>query len=365
MAQALEVNVHGGGPGRCAYCHDAVETSERMACTRCLAVHHAECWSADHRCASCGTSAALTPQFGRGDVREVLAKLSLRDRLRSCARCSEAVTDGKCACASCLAVHHGRCWAGSCAVCGDANALVPGEVAGASAPRPRSRGALVFAAYLLGVLVLTAAGVAALAFLRDLAWDPARVAAAIVAIFAVTPVAIWFRKRRPMPAPEPDSLERVASARAGDKAGELGDHRLEGVQGLVAAKLAGSIRLLADGLGDERKDVRDMVEAELRSRIGDPDVVAELLGRGGERETVLVARFLDLCAASDREALVPALLVLLDHGEARIREMAWARLAAVAHPASLGTFKVSGTTEKRREAVLRARSWWESAVARR
>ncbi len=54
-------------PGRCAYCKDAVELSQRAACAACLAVHHEGCWSEHGRCAACGVEEVLrraTPSSG-------------------------------------------------------------------------------------------------------------------------------------------------------------------------------------------------------------------------------------------------------------------------------------------------------------
>lgn len=41
-------------PSRCPYCHDACTESDDVAvCRRCLAPHHAECWSAAKSCGTC------------------------------------------------------------------------------------------------------------------------------------------------------------------------------------------------------------------------------------------------------------------------------------------------------------------------
>jgi uncharacterized Tic20 family protein len=62
MSDEARVGVRGGGPGRCAYCHDAVVAEDRVACNGCLAVHHGECWRHDGCCAACGATASLVPQ---------------------------------------------------------------------------------------------------------------------------------------------------------------------------------------------------------------------------------------------------------------------------------------------------------------
>jgi len=60
------------GPGRCAYCHDAVEAAERVACATCLAVHHADCWEADARCAACAEATPLVPREETADASDAL-----------------------------------------------------------------------------------------------------------------------------------------------------------------------------------------------------------------------------------------------------------------------------------------------------
>ncbi|MDC3379378.1 hypothetical protein OAX78_03755 [Planctomycetota bacterium] len=47
--------------GRCPYCHDRVEVSDRSACMNCLAAHHRECWQDNGSCAACGGREALLP----------------------------------------------------------------------------------------------------------------------------------------------------------------------------------------------------------------------------------------------------------------------------------------------------------------
>lgn len=42
------------GPQRCPYCHTDVAIEEAVACTRCMARHHDECWDSHKECASCG-----------------------------------------------------------------------------------------------------------------------------------------------------------------------------------------------------------------------------------------------------------------------------------------------------------------------
>jgi type II secretory pathway component PulF len=48
--------------GRCAYCHDRVNPTERVACSACLAVHHRACWAGDGACAACGENKALVAE---------------------------------------------------------------------------------------------------------------------------------------------------------------------------------------------------------------------------------------------------------------------------------------------------------------
>lgn len=51
--EKVDLRVQGGGPLRCAYCHDSVPSEDRAACADCLAVHHEGCWRESGRCASC------------------------------------------------------------------------------------------------------------------------------------------------------------------------------------------------------------------------------------------------------------------------------------------------------------------------
>ncbi|MCO5166541.1 MAG: hypothetical protein M9894_09270 [Planctomycetes bacterium] len=50
-------------PVRCPFCHDevAVEAAGWVACTGCLARHHAACWREGGRCGACGRTEAMTP----------------------------------------------------------------------------------------------------------------------------------------------------------------------------------------------------------------------------------------------------------------------------------------------------------------
>lgn len=49
------------GPTRCPFCHEsvAVETEAWVACERCLARHHPDCWKESKNCASCGETRSL------------------------------------------------------------------------------------------------------------------------------------------------------------------------------------------------------------------------------------------------------------------------------------------------------------------
>ncbi len=63
MGDALERQVQvAGGPGRCPFCHDAVERSKErwVACEACLARHHADCWHEAGACAGCGETAFVS-----------------------------------------------------------------------------------------------------------------------------------------------------------------------------------------------------------------------------------------------------------------------------------------------------------------
>ncbi|MCO5166447.1 MAG: hypothetical protein M9894_08790 [Planctomycetes bacterium] len=55
---------------RCPYCHDdvAVEAQDWLACARCLARHHAACWTESGRCGGCGAAEALA-RAGSAPVR--------------------------------------------------------------------------------------------------------------------------------------------------------------------------------------------------------------------------------------------------------------------------------------------------------
>src|SRR5260370_1051990 len=86
----LAVIVRNGALGRCAYCHAAVAREGRAACATCLAVHHADCWTADDRCAACAGSAVLVASDGRDAFRE-LRGAEAREQPRGCAYCGEAV----------------------------------------------------------------------------------------------------------------------------------------------------------------------------------------------------------------------------------------------------------------------------------
>lgn len=50
-------------PVRCPFCHDAVavDATGWVACTGCLARHHAACWREGGRCGACGRTEAMTP----------------------------------------------------------------------------------------------------------------------------------------------------------------------------------------------------------------------------------------------------------------------------------------------------------------
>jgi hypothetical protein len=52
------------GLSRCPFCHDAIglETTEWVACQRCLARHHDGCWDEAAGCAACGATRALAKQ---------------------------------------------------------------------------------------------------------------------------------------------------------------------------------------------------------------------------------------------------------------------------------------------------------------
>ena len=69
---------------RCPYCHEAVATGEReqLACNRCRAWHHQECWTeANSRCSSCGSKSTglFVPSSG---VRPALPPRESPSRVR-------------------------------------------------------------------------------------------------------------------------------------------------------------------------------------------------------------------------------------------------------------------------------------------
>lgn len=56
-----------GSLGNCAYCKDTVELPERVACARCLALHHAPCWEEHGACAACAAVEVLRSQLPTGE----------------------------------------------------------------------------------------------------------------------------------------------------------------------------------------------------------------------------------------------------------------------------------------------------------
>jgi hypothetical protein len=52
------------GLSRCPFCHDAIglETTEWVACQRCLARHHDGCWDEASGCSACGGTRALAKE---------------------------------------------------------------------------------------------------------------------------------------------------------------------------------------------------------------------------------------------------------------------------------------------------------------
>lgn len=46
--------------GQCPYCHDAVDSSEGVACASCLSRHHQDCWDEHKQCAACAATTRFT-----------------------------------------------------------------------------------------------------------------------------------------------------------------------------------------------------------------------------------------------------------------------------------------------------------------
>src|SRR5688500_8420156 len=47
------------GPQHCPFCRERVEGDPGVACTACLARHHASCWTEHGKCAACGNRSRL------------------------------------------------------------------------------------------------------------------------------------------------------------------------------------------------------------------------------------------------------------------------------------------------------------------
>ncbi len=59
------------GPLRCPFCHDRIDLNGQwVACSRCLARHHDECWEDGRKCGACGGTSALVPEERRQERRQ-------------------------------------------------------------------------------------------------------------------------------------------------------------------------------------------------------------------------------------------------------------------------------------------------------